>query len=100
GVRPGLFSATADGACPACNGAGVIYTDLGPMASVATPCDECEGKRFEASVLEHKFGGKDISEVLAMAVEEALPFCAEGDARTPAAQKILQRLSDVGLGYV
>jgi excinuclease UvrABC ATPase subunit len=100
GVKPGLFSANSDGACPACNGAGVIYTDLGPMASVATPCDECDGKRFDASVLEHTFGGKDIAEVLAMAVDEALSFFGEGDARTPAAHKILRRLSDVGLGYV
>jgi len=100
GVKPGLFSANSDGACPVCNGAGVIYTDLGVMASVATPCDECEGKRFDASVLEYTFGGKDISEVLAMPVDEALAFFADGDARLPAAHKILGRLSDVGLGYL
>jgi excinuclease UvrABC ATPase subunit len=100
GVKPGLFSANSDGACPACNGAGVIYTDLGMMASVATTCDECEGKRFDASVLEYTFGGKDISEVLAMPVEEAEAFFGDGDARTPAAHKILGRLADVGLGYL
>jgi excinuclease ABC A subunit len=100
GVKPALFSANSEGACPTCNGAGVIYTDLGMMAGVATPCEECEGKRFEASVLEYTFGGKDISEVLAMPVGEAEPFFAEGDAATPAAHKILTRLADVGLGYL
>ena len=99
-VKPGLFSANSDGACPACNGAGVIYTDLGIMASVSTPCEECGGKRFQASVLEYKLGGRDISEVLEMSVEEALSFFAEGDARTPNAEKVLQRLADVGLGYL
>ena len=100
GVKPGLFSANSDGACPACNGAGVIYTDLAVMASVATTCDECEGKRFEASVLEHHLGGRDISEVLAMSVGEAEAFFADGDARVPAAHTILERLADVGLGYL
>jgi excinuclease UvrABC ATPase subunit len=100
GVKPGLFSANSDGACPVCNGAGVIYTDLGVMASVASPCDECEGKRFDASVLEYTFGGKDISEVLALPVDEALAFFADGDGRIPAAHRILERLSDVGLGYL
>ena len=100
GVKPGLFSANSDGACPVCNGAGVIYTDLGVMASVSTPCEECEGKRFDASVLEYTFGGKDISEVLEMPVAEAEAFFADGDARVPAAHKILERLSDVGLGYL
>ena len=99
-VKPGLFSANSDGACPNCNGAGVIYTDLGMMAGVATTCEECEGKRFEASVLDYTFGGKDISEVLAMSVTEAEAFFAEGDAATPAAHKILERLADVGLGYL
>ncbi|MFN8201914.1 MAG: excinuclease ABC subunit UvrA [Solirubrobacteraceae bacterium] len=100
GVKPGLFSANSDGACPVCNGAGVIYTDLGMMAGVATPCEECEGKRFGAEVLEYTFGGKDISEVLAMPVEEAQAFFADGDAKLPAAHKILDRLADVGLGYL
>ena len=100
GVKPGLFSANSDGACPVCNGAGVIYTDLGVMASVSTLCEECEGKRFDASVLEYTFGGKDISEVLQMPVAEAEAFFADGDARVPAAHKILERLSDVGLGYL
>jgi excinuclease UvrABC ATPase subunit len=100
GVKPALFSANSEGACPSCNGAGVIYTDLGMMASVATTCEECEGKRFDASVLEYRFGGKDISEVLAMPVTEALEFFGAGEAGTPAAHKILERLSDVGLGYL
>ncbi len=99
-VKPALFSANSDGACPACKGAGVIYTDLGIMAGVATPCEECEGKRFDASVLEYTFGGKDISEVLAMSVAEAEAFFADGDAKVPAAHKILRRLADVGLGYL
>ncbi len=100
GVKAALFSANSEGACPNCNGAGVIYTDLAMMAGVATPCEECEGKRFEASVLEHHLGGRDISEVLAMPVTEAEAFFAGGDAKTPAAHKILSRLADVGLGYV
>jgi excinuclease UvrABC ATPase subunit len=100
GVKPGLFSANSDGACPACNGAGVIYTDLAMMAGVATVCEECEGKRFQASVLEYTFGGKDIAEVLAMSVAEAEHFFGAGDAAIPAAHKILDRLADVGLGYL
>jgi excinuclease UvrABC ATPase subunit len=100
GVKPGLFSANSDGACPNCNGAGVIYTDLAMMAGVATPCEECEGKRFQAEVLEYKFGGKDISEVLAMSVAEAERFFGDGKAEIPAAHKILDRLVDVGLGYI
>jgi excinuclease UvrABC ATPase subunit len=100
GVKPALFSANSEGACPTCNGAGVIYTDLAMMAGVATVCEECEGKRFHASVLEHRFGGRDISEVLAMPVTEAAAFFGEGPARTPAAHAILQRLADVGLGYL
>ena len=100
GVKPGLFSANSDGACPVCNGAGVIYTDLGMLATVATPCEECEGKRFQAEVLEYKFGGKDIAEVLAMSVAEAAEFFSKGKAETPAAHKILERLADVGLGYL
>ena len=99
-VKPGLFSANSDGACPTCNGAGVIYTDLAMMAGVATTCEECGGKRFEASVLDHKLGGRDISEVLAMSVAEAEEFFGDGDAKTPAAHKILDRLADVGLGYL
>jgi excinuclease UvrABC ATPase subunit len=100
GVKPALFSANSEGACPNCNGAGVVYTDLGMMAGVASTCEECEGKRFQAEVLEYTFGGKDISEVLAMPVAEAAEFFAEGEARTPAAHKILTRLADVGLGYL
>src|SRR4051794_34974567 len=100
GVKPALFSSNSEGACPACNGAGVIYTDLGMMAGVATTCEECEGKRFQAEVLEYTFGGRDISQVLAMPVSEAEQFFAEGAARTPAAHKILTRLADVGLGYL
>ena len=100
GVKPALFSANSEGACPNCNGAGVIYTDLAIMAGVATTCDVCEGKRFDASVLEYTFGGRDISEVLAMPVSEALEFFGDGDAQTPAAHKILERLADVGLGYL
>ncbi len=104
GVKPALFSANSEGACPNCNGAGVIYTDLAMMAGVATTCEECEGKRFQASVLEYRLGGKDtgmdISEVLAMSVTEAGEFFGAGAARTPAAHKILDRLADVGLGYL
>ncbi len=100
GVKPALFSANSEGACPNCNGAGVIYTDLGIMAGVSTTCEECEGKRFDASVLEYRFGGRDISEVLAMSVVEAASFFGEGEAKTPAAQAILDRLADVGLGYL
>ncbi|MEV4276377.1 excinuclease ABC subunit UvrA [Actinoplanes xinjiangensis] len=100
GVKPALFSANSEGACPTCKGAGVIYTDLGMMAGVASPCEECEGKRFEASVLDYKLGGKDISEVLAMPVTEAERFFAEGEGRIPAAHAILKRLADVGLGYL
>jgi excinuclease UvrABC ATPase subunit len=100
GVKPALFSANSEGACPNCNGAGVVYTDLGMMASVATTCEECEGKRFGASVLEYRLGGRDISEVLAMPVDEAVAFFAAGEAATPAAHRILERLADVGLGYL
>jgi excinuclease UvrABC ATPase subunit len=100
GVKPALFSANSAGACPTCNGAGVVYTDLGMMAGVATTCEECEGRRFQASVLEYTLGGKDISQVLAMSVTEAEAFFGEGDARTPAAHAVLVRLADVGLGYL
>jgi excinuclease UvrABC ATPase subunit len=100
GVKPALFSANSEGACPNCNGAGVIYTDLAMMYGVATTCEECEGKRFDASVLEYHLGGRDISEVLAMPVTEAGEFFGAGEAHTPAAQKILGRLADVGLGYL
>ncbi|MET7715747.1 excinuclease ABC subunit UvrA [Streptomyces sp. NPDC005407] len=100
GVKPALFSANSEGACPTCNGAGVIYTDLAMMAGVATTCEECEGKRFEASVLDHHLGGRDISEVLAMSVTEAEEFFGAGEAHTPAAHRILGRLADVGLGYL
>ncbi|MEV4383171.1 excinuclease ABC subunit UvrA [Streptosporangium sp. NPDC049644] len=100
GVKPALFSANSEGACPNCNGAGVIYTDLAMMAGVATTCEECEGKRFQASVLDHHLGGRDISEVLAMSVTEAGEFFGAGQARTPAAHAILDRLADVGLGYL
>jgi excinuclease UvrABC ATPase subunit len=100
GVKPALFSANSEGACPTCNGAGVIETDLGIMASVTTVCEECEGKRYQPAVLEYHLGGRDISEVLAMSVTEAQEFFGDGEARTPAAHKILERLSDVGLGYL
>ncbi|GGQ97380.1 ATP-binding cassette domain-containing protein [Streptomyces flaveolus] len=99
-VKPALFSANSEGACPTCNGAGVVYTDLAMMAGVATPCEDCEGKRFQASVLEYHLGGRDISEVLAMPVTEAEEFFGAGEARTPAAHRILERLADVGLGYL
>ncbi|MET1072997.1 MAG: excinuclease ABC subunit UvrA, partial [Umezawaea sp.] len=100
GVKPALFSSNSEGACPNCNGAGVVYTDLGMMAGVANPCEVCDGKRFQAEVLDYTFGGRDISEVLAMSVDEAAEFFADGDAKTPAAHKILTNLSDVGLGYL
>ncbi|MGW0187405.1 ATP-binding cassette domain-containing protein [Streptomyces sp. NPDC003362] len=100
GVKPALFSANSEGACPTCNGAGVLYTDLAMMAGVASPCEDCEGKRFQASVLEHRLGGRDISEVLAMSVTEAEEFFGGGEARTPAAHRILERMADVGLGYL
>jgi excinuclease UvrABC ATPase subunit len=108
GVKPALFSANSEGACPTCNGAGVIYTDLAMMAGVATTCELCEGKRFDAAVLEYHFGGadnsgddsRDISEVLAMSVTEACAFFGAGESKVPAAHKILERLADVGLGYL
>jgi excinuclease UvrABC ATPase subunit len=100
GVKPALFSANSEGACPGCNGAGVVYTDLAVMAGVATTCEECDGKRFEAAVLDYHLGGRDISEVLAMSVTEAAEFFDAGEARTPAAHAILGRLADVGLGYL
>ncbi|MBK0376894.1 excinuclease ABC subunit UvrA [Streptomyces sp. CB04723] len=100
GVKPALFSANSEGACPTCNGAGVIFTDLGVMAGVSSPCEDCEGKRFQPAVLDYHFGGRDISEVLAMSVTEAETFFGSGDAALPAAHKILTRLVDVGLGYL
>jgi len=100
GVKPALFSPNSEGACPNCNGAGVVYTDLAMMAGVATPCEVCDGKRFMAEVLEYTFGGKDISEVLAMPVAEAVEFFGSGEGAIPAAHKILERLDDVGLGYL
>ncbi|MCK9877613.1 excinuclease ABC subunit UvrA [Frankia sp. Ag45/Mut15] len=103
GVKPALFSANSEGACPTCNGAGVIYTDLAMMAGVASTCEDCEGRRFDASVLEYHLGGRDISEVLAMSAAEAAAFfgaSGPADARTPAARVILDRLVDVGLGYL
>ena len=99
-VKPALFSANSEGACPTCNGAGVVYTDLAMMAGVATVCEECEGKRYQAEVLKYHFGGRDIAEVLAMSVDEAKAFFADGEAKLPAAHKVLARLSDVGLGYL
>jgi excinuclease UvrABC ATPase subunit len=101
-VKPALFSANSEGACPNCNGAGVIYTDLAMMAGVAATCEECGGKRFDASVLEYHLDGRDISEVLAMSVTEANAFfgAGTGEARVPAAHAILERLADVGLGYL
>jgi excinuclease UvrABC ATPase subunit len=100
GVKPALFSANSEGACPTCNGAGVVYTDLAMMAGVAIPCEECEGKRFQVSVLDYHLGGRDISEVLALSVTEAEDFFGAGEARTPAAHAVLGRLADVGLGYL
>jgi excinuclease UvrABC ATPase subunit len=100
GVKPALFSSNSQGACPTCNGAGVIYTDLGVMATVESTCEECEGKRFQASVLEYALGGRNIADVLAMSVTEAEEFFDDGEARTPAAHKVLDRLVDVGLGYL
>lgn len=100
GVKPALFSSNSEGACPTCNGAGVIYTDLGIMATVESTCEECEGKRFQAAVLEYTLGGRNIAEVLAMSVTEAEAFFGDGEARTPAAHKVLDRLADVGLGYL
>ena len=100
GVKAALFSANSEGACPGCNGAGVVYTDLAMMAGVATTCEECEGRRFQAAVLDHHLGGRDISEVLAMSVTEARAFFGTGEARTPAASAVLDRLADVGLGYL
>jgi len=99
-VKPALFSANSAGACPTCNGAGVIYTELGVMATVESTCEECEGKRFQAQVLEYRLGGRNIAEVLAMSVSEAEGFFGSGEARTPAAHRILDRLADVGLGYL
>jgi len=100
GVKPALFSSNSEGACPTCNGAGVIYTELGVMATVESPCEDCGGKRFQASVLEYTLGGRDIAEVLAMSVTEAEEFFGDGPARTPAAHTVLRRLADVGLGYL
>ena len=99
-VKPALFSSNSEGACPTCNGAGVIFTELGVMAVVESPCEECEGRRFQAAVLEYTLGGKNIAEVLAMSVAEATTFFGDGEARTPAAHKVLDRLKDVGLGYL
>ncbi|PTT66549.1 ATP-binding cassette domain-containing protein [Arthrobacter sp. HMWF013] len=99
-VKPALFSSNSEGACPTCNGAGVIFTELGVMATVESTCEDCEGKRFQASVLEYRLGGRNIAEVLAMSMTEAEEFFSEGEARTPAAHKILHRLVDVGLGYL
>ncbi|MDR6793976.1 excinuclease UvrABC ATPase subunit [Pseudarthrobacter oxydans] len=100
GVKPALFSSNSEGACPTCNGAGVIFTELGVMATVESPCEDCEGRRFQAAVLEYTVGGRNITEVLAMSVTEAAAFFAEGEAKTPAARTILARLEDVGLGYL
>jgi excinuclease UvrABC ATPase subunit len=100
GVKPALFSANSEGACPTCNGAGVIYTDLGMMAGVSTICEDCEGKRFQASVLEYRLGGLNIAEVLDLPVDGALGFFGNGKANTPPAHAILQRMADVGLGYL
>ncbi|MEO8274519.1 MAG: ATP-binding cassette domain-containing protein, partial [Chloroflexota bacterium] len=100
GVKPALFSSNSEGACPTCNGNGMIYTELSFMETVATPCEDCGGKRFQASVLELRLGGRNIAEVLDLSVAEALAFFTEGDAKTPAAATILERLKDVGLGYL
>jgi len=100
GLKPALFSANSEGACPTCNGAGVIYTDLAMMAGVTTVCEECEGRRFQASVLDYRLGGLNIAEVLDLSVEDAVGFFGAGEARTPAAHAILRRMADVGLGYL
>jgi excinuclease UvrABC ATPase subunit len=100
GVKPALFSANSEGACPVCNGLGVIYTSLGIMAEVASVCEECEGKRFQSSVLEYKLAGRDITDVLAMSVSDALEFFTSGDSKVPAARTVLGRMADVGLGYL
>ncbi len=100
GVKPALFSSNSEGACPTCNGAGVIFTELGVMATVESTCEDCEGRRFQAAVLEYMLDGRNIAEVLAMSVEEALAYFSQGEAKTPAAHKILERLADVGLGYI
>jgi len=100
GVKPALFSANSEGACPNCKGAGVVDVDLGIMASASVPCEVCEGRRFDATVLDYTLGGKDIAEVLAMPVAEAVEFFADGEAKVPAAHKILLRLAEVGLGYL
>src|SRR6478609_6553325 len=100
GVKPALFSSNSEGACPACNGAGMIYTELGVMATVESTCEECEGRRFQAAVLEYTLGGRNIAEVLAMSVDEAGAFFGDGEAKTPAAHKVLTHLADVGLGYL
>jgi excinuclease UvrABC ATPase subunit len=100
GVKPALFSANSEGACPTCNGAGVIYTDLAMMAGVTTVCEECEGRRFQASVLDYRLGGLNIAEVLDLSVEDAVGFFGAGEARTPAAHAILRRMAEVGLGYL
>ncbi|MEO6019201.1 MAG: excinuclease ABC subunit UvrA [Knoellia sp.] len=100
GVKPALFSSNSEGACPTCNGAGVIFTELGVMATVESPCEECEGRRFQAAVLEYELGGKNIAEVLSLSMDEAKAFFGEGEAKIPAAHKILERLVDVGLGYL
>jgi excinuclease UvrABC ATPase subunit len=99
-VKPALFSSNSDGACPTCNGAGVIFTELGVMATVESTCEECEGRRFQAAVLDYTLAGKNIADVLDMSVTEAEAFFADGEAKTPAAHKVLERLADVGLGYL
>ena len=99
-VKPALFSSNSEGACPTCNGAGVIYTELGVMATVESTCEDCEGRRFQAGVLQYTLGGRNIAEVLAMSVAEAEVFFGDGEARTPAAHRVLDRLADVGLGYL
>ncbi|MGW0163346.1 ATP-binding cassette domain-containing protein [Mycobacterium sp. NPDC003323] len=100
GVKPALFSSNSEGACPACNGAGVIYTELGVMATVESPCEECEGRRFQAAVLEYTLAGRNIAEVLTMPVSEAVAFFDDGEVKVAAAQKILGHMADVGLGYL
>jgi len=100
GVKPALFSANSEGACPTCKGAGVIDTDLGMLATVSSPCEDCGGRRFQASVLEYRLGSATITQVLEMPVSEAVGFFAAGETRVPAAHAILERLNDVGLGYL
>ncbi|MDN6123055.1 MAG: excinuclease ABC subunit UvrA [Brevibacterium sp.] len=100
GVKPALFSANSKGACPVCNGAGIIYSDLGMMAGMSAPCDVCEGKGFQAEVLEYTLAGKNIRQVLDLSVTAAVEYFAAGESRIPAVSTIIGHLAEVGLGYL